>query len=94
MLYGQELKTAIEEMGLNPRSFAAKCIRKNGKPLSRTAIDDFIRKSGIEATDEVASAVESALAKACRCCGQYTEKKDAWNHQPTSAEGGGRKRKG
>lgn len=93
MIYGQELKRAIEEMGLNPRSFAAKCVRKDGRALSRTAIDDFIRRDGIQATPEVAWAVEAALAKRCRCCGQYTEKEDAWNHKSANPESGGRKRK-
>lgn len=93
MLYGQDLKRAIEEMGLNPRSFASVCVRTDGTVLTRTAIDDFIRKPGIQAKPENVHAVERALAKACRCCGQYTEKPDAWNHSATNPENGGRKRK-
>lgn len=92
MLYGKELKDAIEEMGLNPRSFAEKCIRADGRALSRTAIDDFIRKPGIEAKPENIAAVEAALRKKCRCCGQYTEKEDAWNHSTTGRGKGERHR--
>jgi len=93
MLYGQELESAIKELGFTKRSFALMCMKEDGKTLSPQAIDDLIRKPNVKAKEETQKAVESVLNKACKCCGNYTENPDAWNHTATSPEGGGRKRK-
>lgn len=92
MLYGRELAEAIEAMGLNKRQFAGKCVRQNGKPLTAQAIGDLISKAKIEPEPQTIWAVENALKKHCRCCGQYTEKEDAWNNSTTDRGKGSRKR--
>jgi len=92
MLLGEELAQAIKEMGLNPTAFAKLCLKKDGKPLSQTAVVNLIRTSKIEPETDTVKAVESVLAKRCRCCRQYTEREDAWDHSATDK--GGKQRKG
>lgn len=87
MIVGEHLAKAIEEMGLNPNSFAKLA------GVSQTAILNLIRTPNVQPKPATAAAVEHVLNKSCRCCGQYTEKPDAWNHSTASAEAGGRKRK-
>jgi hypothetical protein len=71
---GSELKLAIERMGLNPNAFAKICVKKDGKPLSQSAIVDLITNPNIRAKPETVEAVEAALEKTCPHCGQYWEK--------------------
>lgn len=87
MIVGEDLARAIEEMGLNPNSFAKLA------GVSQTAILNLIRTPKVQPKPATAAAVEHVLSKSCRCCGQYTEKPDAWNHSATNPENGGRKRK-
>lgn len=94
MLYGDELAKAIEELGLTERGFALRCRRPDGSTLSPQAINDMIRKRPPPKSDDVTrTAVEAALERKCRTCGQYTEKENAWNHPEAEPESGGRKRK-
>ncbi len=78
MLYGQELDEAITAMGLNKRSFAAKCKRADGTSLSAQAIADLIHKRKVEPKEETIQLVEAALRRKCHCCGQYTDNPAAW----------------
>ena len=94
MLLGTELARAIQEMGLNPNSFAKKCVKADGKPLSQSAILNLINNPKVRPEKETADAVESALKKRCRCCRQYTEREDAWDHSAADAASGGKQRKG
>jgi hypothetical protein len=96
MLFGQELKRAIEEMGLTERQFAAKCVRADGTVVSSQAVNDLIRKTRNPERHELTEtekAVEAALKKACRLCGHYTEKPHAWRDSATPTEGRSRKRR-
>lgn len=78
MLKGPDLAEAIKEMGLNPTSFAKLTRKRDGKPLSQTAIVNLIRMPTIDPEDDTIEAVEEVLKKRCRCCMQYTENKGAW----------------
>ncbi len=72
---GSELKLAIERMGLNPNAFAKICIKRDGRPLSQSAIVDLITKPTTQPKPETKEAVERALRQTCPHCGQYWEKK-------------------
>jgi hypothetical protein len=74
MIMGTELKAAIERMGLNPNAFAKICIKKDGKPLSQSAIVDLITKPTTQPKPETKEAVEAALRQTCPHCGQYWKK--------------------
>lgn len=82
MLLGEELLTAIQEMGLNKNSFA-KLVG-----VSPTAVANWINSRKITPEDPIAKRAESVLKKKCRCCGQYTENENAWNHSKTESGGG------
>jgi hypothetical protein len=71
MIVGNELKSAIERMGLNPNKFAKLCIKKDGRPLTQTAIVDIITKPGIQPKPETVEAIERALSHVCPHCKQY-----------------------
>lgn len=68
---GADLKDAIEKMGLNPTRFAKLCIKKDGKPLSQTAVVNLISKPDVTPEPETVEAVERLLAQTCPHCGQY-----------------------
>lgn len=83
MLLGKELEAAIHEMGLVPNSFA-KLIG-----VSQTAVLNWINNPNVEPKDKMTKRVEEILRKRCRCCGQYTEKENAWSNQTAKPNGGG-----
>ena len=93
MLLGDALETAINEMGLTKNAFAKLCVMPNGKALSATAIANLIRTKDIEPEKPTVDAIERVLKRRCKCCGQYTEKENAWNHQTAERGKGGGNRK-
>lgn len=86
MLVGSELDEAIKEMGHNPNSFA-KLVG-----VSQTAVLNWINNPKVQPKPELQERVEAILRKRCRCCGQYTEKENAWDHSATHRGKGGRDR--
>lgn len=76
---GAALKEAIEKMGLNPTKFAKLCVKKDGKPLSQSAVVNLITKPNVTPEPETQEAIERILSQTCPHCGQY------WPGAPKSA---------
>ena len=84
MLVGAELRRAIEDMGLNPNSFAV------AAGISQTAVLNLINNPKLQPKPATVAAVERTLTKACRCCGNYTEREHAWHNSTSKRKEGSR----
>lgn len=68
---GENLREAIERMGLNPNAFAKLCKKPDGTPLSQSAIVGLINNPKIRPKPETVEAVEKALSQVCPHCHQH-----------------------